>query len=87
MPFHPPLTLDQLKAIQERNLGNPDVMTLLWEAKRLRAMLATAYEVREHFPKPLTCLAEVWQEFQDGLANEPAVTEGSSGCMPSRKPG
>lgn len=37
MQFKPPLTRDDLVAIQERNPGNTDVRSLFWEAKRLRA--------------------------------------------------
>jgi hypothetical protein len=31
--FKPPLTLDQLREIQERNRQNEDVLALLWEIK------------------------------------------------------
>lgn len=38
MPFKPPLTFDQLHDIGERNRGNPDVVALLWEIKRMQSL-------------------------------------------------
>lgn len=75
MPFKPPLTVETLQAIQERNHGSEDVRTLLWEIKRLRAMLLRADQLRDRFPKPGNCLDAVWEEFQRDLAAEPCVTE------------
>jgi hypothetical protein len=39
MAFKPPLTRDQLVQIQERNKDSADVFALLWEIKRLRAVI------------------------------------------------
>jgi hypothetical protein len=39
MAFKPPLTREHLIEIQERNKENPDVFALLWEIKRLRAIV------------------------------------------------
>ncbi|KDD49538.1 hypothetical protein L533_3727, partial [Bordetella bronchiseptica OSU553] len=45
MPFRDPLTHAQLRAIRERQPWNPDVVALLWEVKRLRAMMLRAYQL------------------------------------------
>jgi hypothetical protein len=52
-----------------------DVVTLLHEIKRLRAMLLRAEQLRERFPKPGGFLDAVWEEFVHDLAAEPCVTE------------
>lgn len=44
--FKPPLTKDDLLAIQTRGQGNADVRTLLWEVKRLRAMVLRADQLQ-----------------------------------------
>lgn len=44
MPFRPPLTTDELRAIQKRN-DDPDVRTLLWEVARLRSLARSASQV------------------------------------------
>lgn len=44
MPFRPPLTADELRAIKERNT-DPDVHSLLWEVARLRSLARAASQV------------------------------------------
>jgi hypothetical protein len=44
MPFRPPLTADELRAIKERN-HDPDVRTLLWEVSRLRHLARASNQV------------------------------------------
>lgn len=44
MPFRPPLTADELRAIKERN-DDPDVRDLLWEVARLRSLARAASHV------------------------------------------
>jgi hypothetical protein len=46
MAFKPPLTRDQLVQIQERNKDSADVFTLLWEIKRLRAVVLQADQLQ-----------------------------------------
>lgn len=43
MPFKPPITIQQLHDIQERNRDNPDVIALLWEIRRLHQIAVTAH--------------------------------------------
>jgi predicted ATPase len=45
--FKPALSTDQLRAIQERNRGNDDVMTLLWEIKRLQSTVLRAEQLQK----------------------------------------
>lgn len=44
MPFRPPLTADELRAIKERN-KDPDVRMLLWEVSRLRSLARASSQV------------------------------------------
>lgn len=44
MPFRPPLTADELRAIKERN-ADLDVRALLWEVARLRNLARAASQV------------------------------------------
>ena len=53
----------------------PDIVALLYEIKRLRAMLLRVEQLRAHFPNPGGCLADVWEEFMRALAQEPCVLE------------
>lgn len=46
MPFNPPLTRAQLQEIQARNPDNADVRALLWEIKRLRAIVVRADQLQ-----------------------------------------
>ncbi|ARP89761.1 hypothetical protein CAL14_05225 [Bordetella genomosp. 9] len=91
MPFRPPLTLTELTRIRARYEITPnrapcayqdvivwkDVVALLYEIKRLRAMLLRADQLRDRFPKPNNCLDEVWAQFLADLAAEPCVLEQS----------
>jgi hypothetical protein len=44
--FKAPLIHDQLVAIQERNKDNADIFALLWEIKRLRAVVLQADQLQ-----------------------------------------
>lgn len=46
MPFKPPLTRQQLIEIRDRNKGNKDVSALLWEIKRLHAIVLRADQLQ-----------------------------------------
>lgn len=60
MPFRPPLTLDQLHAIGVRQQAS-DVLPLLWEIKRLHAIVMRAYQLENSLGSAegntATCLA------------------------------
>jgi hypothetical protein len=89
MPFKQPLPIRTLIEIRARYEPTPtrapcsyqdtavwaDVLILLHEIKRMRAMLLRAEQLRERFPQPNGALREVWEEFQRDLANEPCVRE------------
>jgi hypothetical protein len=89
MPLRPPLTHEDLARIRARyevtatrapcayqdKVVWADVVTLLHEIKRLRAMLLRAEQLRERFPKPGGFLDPVWEEFVRELAKEPCVVE------------
>lgn len=89
MPFRTPLTAEQLAEIRARyeisarrapcsyqdTVVWKDILTLMFEIKRLRCLALTAHQLRESFKMPNSCLDTVWQEFMDTLAIEPCVTE------------
>jgi len=89
MPLRPPLTAGDLARLRARYepLASrarcaypdsevwPDIVALLYEIKRMRAMLLRVEQLRPHFARPAGCLAEVWDEFMQSLAQEPCVQE------------
>jgi hypothetical protein len=89
MPFRPPLTHEDLAKIRTRYEITPgrapcsyqdavvwrDVITLLYEVKRLRALTLTAHQLRDNIKQPGSCLDVVWREFLEQLATEPCVLE------------
>jgi len=89
MPFRAPLTAEDLAKIRARYEACPqrapcayqdavvweDVLALLFEIKRLRALALTAHQLRDNLKRPGSCLDGVWQEFLDSLAVEPCVVE------------
>lgn len=78
MPFRPPLTADELRAIKERN-ADPDVLTLLWEIKRLQGQLVQVYNelgVRSEFDALFARVMTGLVRAQ--LGREPAVAEDTS---------
>ncbi|ANY18485.1 hypothetical protein [Bordetella pseudohinzii] len=75
MPFRDPLPETELRAIRERQPWNSDVITLLWEVKRLRWMMLKAHQMWSEVPRPVGILASVYDEFTDALKNEACVKE------------
>lgn len=73
--FPRPLTHDELRAIRERQPWNPDVLTLLWEVKRLRSMMLRAYQLSGEFHRPVGVLANCYDEYMAQLVVEPCVLE------------
>jgi len=75
MPFRDPIPLDELRAIRERQPWNQDVMALLWEVKRLRAMVLRTYQLWPDFKRPTGVLAPIYDSFSESLKVEPCVLE------------
>ncbi|WP_454703481.1 hypothetical protein [Achromobacter pestifer] len=75
MPFKPPLYHADLRAIRERQSWNADVITLLWEVKRLRSVLLRAYQLSGDFKRPAGITGDLFDEFMAGLRIEPCVIE------------
>ncbi|HEV2612554.1 MAG TPA: hypothetical protein VGU61_19990 [Noviherbaspirillum sp.] len=76
MPFKPPLTREQLTEIQERNRENEDVITLLWEIKRLRALVLRADQVQRSIT-PGSGAEMVIGVLRKELEGEPCIAEQS----------
>ncbi len=75
MPFKDPLTFADLRAIRERQPWNPDVLTLLWEVKRLRATLLRMHQVSFELKRPAGLMGGIYDDLLAGLAVEPCVLE------------
>ena len=75
MPFKDPLTFADLRAIRERQPWNPDVLTLLWEVKRLRAALLRMHQVSFELNRPAGLMGGIYDDLLAGLAVEPCVLE------------
>jgi len=75
MPFKAPLTHADLRFIRERQPWNPDVISLLWEVKRLRSILLRAYQLSGDFKRPAGITGELYDDFMKDLRGEPCVLE------------
>jgi hypothetical protein len=75
MLFKPPLTLSDLQAIQERNRDNADVFTLLWEIKRLRAIVLRADQLQRSIDGLGGGAGMILTALRDELKDEPVVEE------------
>ena len=75
MPFKAPLSHADLRLIRERQPWNTDVISLLWEVKRLRSVLLRAYQLSGDFKRPAGITGELYDEFIKDLRTEPCVLE------------
>lgn len=71
MPFRPPLTADQLREIRERQPWNPDVLTLLWEIKRMRSLLLRLDQVSCDLHRPAGLMGDIYDELMQQIAAGP----------------
>jgi len=75
MRWKPPLTKDDLHAIQERNRDSADVRALLWEVARLRSVVLHA----DHLQRLVSSLpgpqGQVLESLRHLLVTEPCVHE------------
>ncbi|AZY49660.1 hypothetical protein C0J09_11310 [Bordetella avium] len=75
MPFRPPLHLSELRAIQDRNPGNEDVLALLWEIKRLQSLVIRLNQVLPEMHRPTGVLGPAFDALAEQVPKEPCVTE------------
>ncbi|APX75666.1 hypothetical protein QEP16_08490 [Achromobacter insolitus] len=75
MPFKAPLTHAELRAIRERQPWNSDVVSLLWEVKRLRSALLRWHQVSSDLKRPAGLMGDIYDELLANLAMEPCVCE------------
>lgn len=75
MPFKPPLTHADLRAIRERQPWNPDVIALLWEVKRMRSEFLRWHQVSNDLKRPTGLMGGIYDELLERLAVEPCVVE------------
>jgi hypothetical protein len=69
-----PLTREDLVAIQDRNPDSADVRALLWEVKRMRALLLRSHDYFRQ--SPTSSVAQMIADRLRGeLDEEPAVKE------------
>lgn len=74
MPFKPPLSKDTLREIQDRNPDSADVRALLWEVKRLRAMVLRSHDYFRQTPSSSTAIM-LAEAMRRDLADEPVIVE------------
>jgi hypothetical protein len=75
MSFKQPLTKDQLKAIQDRNLDSADVRALCWEVARLRALLLRADQLQRSLGNLAGGPGIVLSAFRNEIKDEPCLRE------------
>jgi hypothetical protein len=69
-----PLTREQLLAIKARNPESPDVVALLWEIHRLRALTLRTHDYFRQTPTSSTAIM-LEERLRRDLDAEPAVKE------------
>lgn len=75
MRFRAPLTKDDLRAIQDRNMASTDVRALLWEIARLRSMVLQADQLQRLLGALPGPQGQVLVSLQESLKVEPCVQE------------
>jgi predicted N-formylglutamate amidohydrolase len=75
MPFKPPLSFDELKAIQDRNADNTDVRNLLWEIRRLHAVVLRADQLARSMPEASGAIGMIAEELRRQIKDDPAVLQ------------
>jgi hypothetical protein len=75
MPFKPPLTADELRAIWQRNPEHADVHALVWEIKRLRATVLRADQVQRQLGTMGGIQGAMLSGLRFALKEEPCVAE------------
>lgn len=73
MAFRDPIPLDRLTQITRARRGDPEVIALLWEIKRMQSLLLRADQLFRS-PAPWTgAMDSVWNELKGNLDHEPVV--------------
>jgi hypothetical protein len=73
--FKQPLTKEQLRGIQNRNLDSVDVRALLWEIARLRALLVRADQLQRSLGNIAGGPGIVLVAFRKEVKDESCITE------------
>lgn len=74
MPIRPPLTTDELRAIGQRR-DPADVPALLWEIKRLHAMVLKAEQLVRTMPEAVGPMDMLRVSLKEQLREEPCVQD------------
>lgn len=75
MPLKPPISLDELHQIGERNKGNKDVTALLWEIKRYHVLMSRFYQLARSIPGSPEALQLIATAALNEMKDDPAVLE------------
>lgn len=75
MRFKPPLTQDDLRAIQDRSTESPDTRALLWEIKRLRALVLYMDQLQRMVGTLPGQQGDLLESIRKTLVDEPCVKE------------
>lgn len=75
MAFKPPLTRDDLRAMQDRNPDSADVRALLWEVKRMRAFALYVDQLQRMVGTLPGQQGDLLELIRRHLAEEPCIKE------------
>ena len=73
MAFRDPIPLDRLTQITRARRGDPEVMALLWEIKRMQSLLLRSDQLFRSATPWSGAMDDLWKELQGYLDNEPVV--------------
>lgn len=73
MLFKPPLSFDELKAIQDRSADNADVRKLLWEIRRLQAIVLRADQLAGSVPEAGGAVGMIVAALREQVKDDPSV--------------
>lgn len=75
MPFKPPLSRDQLRAIQDRNRDSQDVIDLLWEIRRLHSIELRLYQLVKSMPSASGALGMIRDAALNEIKDDPIIKD------------
>lgn len=75
MPFRPPLTKPELKAMWDRNPDSADVKALVWEVKRLRGLVLRADQLQRVLGELGGAQGSILTGLRSELKDEPCIIE------------
>ena len=75
MPFRQPLSKSQLKEIQARRKGDPDIKALLWEIRLLHSHILRAHQLSLSLTGVTGGAGIILNAMREELAEHPVIQE------------